>query len=144
MVRRAAASNLAKFAHAVEAEAVAHELLPLLIELTNDDQDSVRLLAVEGCGGMARLQPKADLINSILPVVKTYAGDKSWRVRYNVAQQLVNMCEAFGVDTATKVPLLRPPRPAPPAPRRPGAVPATAPRSRSAGAHVPVCATPGR
>jgi len=102
MVRRAAASNLAKFAHAVEAEAVAHELLPLLIELTNDDQDSVRLLAVEGCGGMARLLPKADLINSILPVVKTYAGDKSWRVRYNVAQQLVNMCEAFGVDTATK------------------------------------------
>lgn len=37
------------------------------------EQDSVRLLAVEGCGHFARLLKREDSIASILPVVQRFA-----------------------------------------------------------------------
>lgn len=61
-------------------------------------QDSVRLLAVESCGDFAKLLPRSDVSNTVLPIVKRFSEDKSWRVRYNVAQQLHLIAEALGAD----------------------------------------------
>jgi serine/threonine-protein phosphatase 2A regulatory subunit A len=47
MVRRAAAQALAPFSEALEAQHIRETLLPSFVDLTRDDQDSVRLIAGE-------------------------------------------------------------------------------------------------
>lgn len=94
-----------------------------LFNLLFVDQDSVRLLAVESCGAFASALSREDAGAHLLPVVHKFAQvgvvflkmehphllcvnmncpvcvqDKSWRVRYNVANQLVQLCEALGQD----------------------------------------------
>ena len=46
MVKRSAASNLGKFAATVEAAHSKADIMSIFEDLTQDDQDSVRLLAV--------------------------------------------------------------------------------------------------
>jgi serine/threonine-protein phosphatase 2A regulatory subunit A len=87
MVRRAAAKHIGGLAGVVEKEAVTGELLALFHGLANDDQDSVRLLAIENCTAFARVLTQPENQRDILPLVKACAGDKSWRVRNNVAKE---------------------------------------------------------
>ncbi|KAH1074448.1 hypothetical protein J1N35_026776 [Gossypium stocksii] len=67
------------------------EIMQIFNNLTQDDQDSVQLLAVEGCATLGKLLEPQDCVAHILPVI-----DKSWRVRYVVANQLYELCEAVG------------------------------------------------
>jgi len=100
MVRRAAAGKLGEFAAAVAAvspELVAIELLPLLAALVADEQDSVRLLAVEGATAFAALLPPADMEALILPQIRLAVEDKSWRVRYMIADKFSELQAAVGV-----------------------------------------------
>ena len=46
MVRRAASSKLGEFAKVVEVEYLKSDLIPMFVNLAQDEQDSVRLLAV--------------------------------------------------------------------------------------------------
>jgi serine/threonine-protein phosphatase 2A regulatory subunit A len=39
----------------------------------NADQDSVRLLAVEACGPLARLLNKGESVQHVLPIVQKFA-----------------------------------------------------------------------
>lgn len=50
-------------------------------------QDSVRLLAVEACVSIATLLPQEDLESLVMPTLRQAAEDKSWRVRYMVADK---------------------------------------------------------
>ena len=162
MVRRAAASQIGKFAtavHAISPEAV-RELAAVFGDLVADEQDSVRLLIVENSAVFARLlelkpnpesgdalmtaesngdrssgtddenKPSEDQQQDstpndqstnpptengpmsapmgpdrILDVVRGFATDKSWRVRYMVADHLSDLCSALGAD-ATRSALL--------------------------------------
>jgi serine/threonine-protein phosphatase 2A regulatory subunit A len=83
MTRRAAAQHLGAFAGEIEPE-----------------QDSVRLLAVEDCAKLGKILPREECVADVVPVVKKFAADKSWRVRYMVAQQLYELCESIGADIA--------------------------------------------
>lgn len=96
MVRRAAASNLAKFAPVVEKDFIRGEVIPMFVSLAQDEQDSVRLLSVENCVSLARLLSPEDSATFVLPSVRASVQDKSWRVRYMVAEQLQALCEAMG------------------------------------------------
>jgi hypothetical protein len=49
MVRRAASQNLGDFAQHLALPEIMADLLPVVIRLSGDDQDSVRLLSVESC-----------------------------------------------------------------------------------------------
>lgn len=49
MVRRAAAGKLGEFAKVMELDHVKFDLIPLFSQLAQDEQDSVRLLAIEAC-----------------------------------------------------------------------------------------------
>lgn len=61
-------------------------------------QDSVRLLAVEACVNIAQLLPQEDLESLVMPTLRQAAEDKSWRVRYMVADKFTevstNPCSA--------------------------------------------------
>lgn len=61
MVRRAAAGKLGEFAKVVEVEFLKSDLIPMFVQLAQDDQDSVRLLAVEACVSIAQLLQQEDV-----------------------------------------------------------------------------------
>ncbi len=89
MVRRQAANNLAKFVKAMPATIVIEEMIPLLQRLASDDQDSVRLLTVEILIAIAEVVPKEQQSSHgvLLTALRNLFEDKSWRVRYMVADR---------------------------------------------------------
>uniref|UniRef100_A0A8C2WWM3 Protein phosphatase 2, regulatory subunit A, beta a n=1 Tax=Cyclopterus lumpus TaxID=8103 RepID=A0A8C2WWM3_CYCLU len=87
MVRRAAASKLGEFAKVLELDYVKSDIISLFTALASDEQDSVRLLAVEACVSIATLLPQEDLESLVMPTLRQAAEDKSWRVRYMVADK---------------------------------------------------------
>lgn len=54
MVRRAVASNVGNFAGVVEGSLLLSDVVPVFEALASDDQDNVRLLAVEQAGKVAK------------------------------------------------------------------------------------------
>lgn len=58
-------------------------------------QDSVRLLAVEACVSIATLLPQEDLETLVMPTLRQAAEDKSWRVRYMVADKFSEVRLSF-------------------------------------------------
>ena len=54
-------------------------------------QDSVRLLAVEACVSIASLLSHEDTESLIMPTLRQCAEDKSWRVRYMVADKFTDV-----------------------------------------------------
>ncbi|TMW63863.1 hypothetical protein Poli38472_002804 [Pythium oligandrum] len=96
MVRRAAASNIGKFAAAVEKEHLTGLVLPLFKALTSDDQDSVRLLAIENSAAIAKLLSADENTQNILPLVRSSVEDRSWRVRFSIAKDFFPLSEAMG------------------------------------------------
>ncbi|KAL3700092.1 hypothetical protein R1sor_018114 [Riccia sorocarpa] len=65
-VRRAAGSNLLKFAAMVEPVHLKSEIMSSFKDLTQDDQDPVRLLSTGGCGGLGKLLEPADMFSQDL------------------------------------------------------------------------------
>ena len=68
MVKRSAASNLGKFAATVETAHSKADIMSIFEDLTKDDQDSVRLLAVKGCAALGKLLEPQDCVAHILPI----------------------------------------------------------------------------
>lgn len=89
MVRRQAANNLAKFVKEMTTTVVLDEMVPLFQHLANDDQDSVRLLTVDILVSIAEKVPKGQQANHgvLLTALRNLFEDKSWRVRYMVADR---------------------------------------------------------
>ena len=102
MVRRAAATNLGKVAEASveDKQFINDEVLKWFGKLTADEQDSVRLLAVDDCVSLSKLVSEEERLKSIVPVALKFSSDTSWRVRYAVAQQIYELCEIIGADFA--------------------------------------------
>lgn len=98
MVRRAACQCLGNFASAVEYKDVLTQLVPPFVKLTQDPQDSVRLRTVENCVAIAKLLNKEDRELKILPVIYALCKDKSWRVRYMVADKFCELIGAAGTE----------------------------------------------
>lgn len=99
MVRRQAAINLAKFLRAMPPNVVIEEMIPLFQHLAGDDQDSVRLLTVEVLVSIAEVVPKEQQSSHgvLLTALRTLFEDKSWRVRYMVADKFekVHRCHSI-------------------------------------------------
>ena len=80
-----------KFIKVLEDEPVMAYAFPLFSRAANDPQDNVRINAVESTVALASRFSNADVIQHILPVFKSFATDKSWRVRYMVASLIVKV-----------------------------------------------------
>lgn len=89
MVRRQAANNLAKFVKEMNTTVVIEEMIPLFQYLASDDQDSVRLLTVDILISIAEKIPKEQQPSHgvLLTSLRNLFEDKSWRVRYMVADR---------------------------------------------------------
>lgn len=62
-----------EFAKCVELEFVKADLVPMFNNLATDEQDSVRLLAVEGCSNIASILPDEDKESLLMPTVRAAA-----------------------------------------------------------------------
>ncbi|KAF9593164.1 hypothetical protein IFM89_020460 [Coptis chinensis] len=114
MVRRSAASNLGKFAATVEPSHLKTDIMSIFDDLTQDvlhmldpdvrdqDQDSVRLLAVEGCAALGKLLEPQDCVAHILPVIVNFSqelsSDSSQHVRSALASVIMGMAPVLGKD----------------------------------------------
>ena len=89
MVRRQAANNLAKFVKEMPSQIVIEEMISLFQHLASDDQDSVRLLTVDILIAIAEVVPKEQQTShgTLLSALRSLFEDKSWRVRYMVADR---------------------------------------------------------
>lgn len=89
MVRRQSATNLPKFIKVMTPSVIIEEMIPLFQHLAGDDQDSVRLLTVEILIAIAEGIPKDQQSSHgvLLTALRSLFEDKSWRVRYMVADR---------------------------------------------------------
>ncbi|KAK3174077.1 Polyamine N-acetyltransferase 1 [Lepraria neglecta] len=104
MVRRQAANNLAKFVKEMPPQIVIDEMIPLFQHLAGDDQDSVRLLTVEILISTAEVIPKEQQTSygTLLTALRSLFEDKSWRVRYMVADRFEKIAKAVDEETVTR------------------------------------------
>ena len=70
MVRRAAAKNYKDFCVTIDKEDLKNEMIPVFVTLAQDEQDSVRLLAVENCVALASVLTLAENNTYVLQTVK--------------------------------------------------------------------------
>ncbi|EEH45255.2 protein phosphatase 2A structural subunit TPD3 [Paracoccidioides brasiliensis Pb18] len=96
MVRRQAANNLAKFTKEMTTPIIIDEIIPLFQYLANDDQDSVRLLTVDILISICEEIPKEQQSSHgvLLTALRSLFEDKSWRVRYMVADRFEKIAKA--------------------------------------------------
>jgi serine/threonine-protein phosphatase 2A regulatory subunit A len=104
MVRRQAANNLAKFVKEVPTQIVIDEMIPLFQHLEGDDQDSVRLLTVDVLIAIAEQIPKEQQSSHgvLLTALRSLFEDKSWRVRYMVADRFEKIAKAVDEEVVTR------------------------------------------
>lgn len=76
----------------MQPEFITSEALPIYNRLSNDDQDSVRLLTVEDLIAIAELLTPQQVKEYLLISIRQTYQDKSWRVRYMVANTFVKVC----------------------------------------------------
>jgi serine/threonine-protein phosphatase 2A regulatory subunit A len=74
------------------------EMLNAFVALAEDNQDSVRLYAIDCCVELTGLLPRALSKEHVLPRTLALASDTSWRVRWSVANKFVALCGAVGSD----------------------------------------------
>ena len=72
-------------------EHVLADALPAYRKLASDDQDSVRLLTVQDLIVIAQQLGPQQVKEQLLTQLKQSATDKSWRVRYMVANHFVEV-----------------------------------------------------
>ncbi|KAM3418899.1 hypothetical protein BST61_g4858 [Cercospora zeina] len=104
MVRRQAANNLAKFVKSMPAAVVIEDMIPLFQHLAGDDQDSVRLLTVEVLIAIAEAVPKEQQSSHgvLLTALRSLFEDKSWRVRYMVADRFEKVAKAVDEEVVAR------------------------------------------
>ena len=97
MVRRQSGSNLPKFIKEMSSQTVINDMIPLFQHLASDDQDSVRLLTVEVLIAIAEMVPKEQQPSHgvLLTALRSLFEDKSWRVRYMVANTFEKACSIY-------------------------------------------------
>jgi len=104
MVRRAAANHFTKLVEVVlggSAEDRAHRgsteesLIELMRTLGEDEQDAVRVLSIGNvCGLVGLMRDKEEqLLPLVVKVLQSCVEDKSWRVRYMLAEQSVSVLQ---------------------------------------------------
>ena len=97
MVRRAACNKMGDLIKVMSEEHVLLEIVPLFHTLVDDDQDSVRLLAVEVVVPLAAALPQEKRISNLWPSIEILIEDKAWRVRNHFVNHIVDVMVAIGV-----------------------------------------------
>eukprot|EP01015_Nassula_variabilis_P028291 TRINITY_DN5896_c0_g1_i1.p1 TRINITY_DN5896_c0_g1~~TRINITY_DN5896_c0_g1_i1.p1 ORF type:complete len:389 (+),score=60.61 TRINITY_DN5896_c0_g1_i1:68-1234(+) len=72
--------------------------MSVLKQLSNDEQDSVRVIALDSLTQIAKILNKDENKTQTLPIIIAATEDKSWRVRLALAKNFAGIAEAFGKE----------------------------------------------
>ena len=91
IVRRAAATSFINVAKHVDSETLGGEMLDLLKTLCTDESQTIQVIGVEFISTFATLLRKAHnaaaLTSEIIPLVKAYSEDASWKIRQALSRK---------------------------------------------------------
>lgn len=76
------------------------ELLTIFGKVHKDEQDSVRMHSIECCVAFSQQLSAAKVTSALLPYIKKLSEDKSWRIRYMVADKIIDLANGIGFDQA--------------------------------------------
>jgi len=97
MVRRAAAANLKSMVEVFEEENIKADLIPLFTMLVKDDIDSVKINAIENSIYFLPFYSPQEVRDNLIVLLKnTDPEQRSWRVRYTIAEALASFCPNLG------------------------------------------------
>lgn len=97
MVRRAAGNNLPGVIAALPHKADVALVLPMFQSLSEDSQDSVKLLSIESAVVIAKTDPE-NMVPQIVSRVYDLLEDKSWRVRYQAADTFAALANSIALN----------------------------------------------
>lgn len=98
MIRRACAVRLGSFAAHIEKQHVLQEILPIFRQLSQDEQDVIRVKCLESLIPMAKSLSKEENQIHTLGTLLAAGEDKSWKVRLAFAKNFANFAESFGIE----------------------------------------------
>lgn len=98
MIRRACASKLGLFATQLEKQHLINEILPVFRQLSQDEQDAIRVLCLESFIPMAKYMTKEENQIHTLGTLVAAGEDKSWKVRLAFAKNFAELTDAFGKE----------------------------------------------
>lgn len=106
IVRRAACSAFLSIAEVADSESNAGEFLDLLKLLVADENQTIQVLAIESVAQFAGILYKGDntmaLSADLLPLIKQYHEDPSWRIRQALAKQYSLLATVFAKDEVSE------------------------------------------
>jgi serine/threonine-protein phosphatase 2A regulatory subunit A len=76
------------------------DLFTIFGNFYQDEQDSVRIQGIDSCVHFSRVLTKPKIQQLLIPYIKKLAVDKSWRIRYLVADKLMELSEGVGIELA--------------------------------------------
>lgn len=76
------------------------ELLNVFSRFYKDEQDIVRMQGIDSCVCFSHQLPPTKVNAYLLPYIKKFAEDKSWRIRYLVADRIMDLATGIGFDNA--------------------------------------------
>lgn len=100
MVRRSAAANLGALAAASNQNVVKSDFMELFSRLVADEQDNVRPLAVESILSFGHMLSQEDKLALLVQPLHQASKDRSWRVRYVVAEKHSELEQVLGKEIA--------------------------------------------
>ena len=98
MIRRACASKLGLFATQLEKQHVLQEILPIFRQLSQDEQDTIRVMCLESLIPMANYLSKEEDQIHTLGTLLAAGEDKSWKVRLAFAKNFADFAASFGKE----------------------------------------------
>lgn len=102
-VRRAANKNLGKFCAKVEPAFVSSTFVDVFVNLASDDEDLVRAVAVENVVAFLGFAASPDEKELVVKATNALGKDKSWKIRWNMAENFQHIFDALQSDeTAVK------------------------------------------
>ena len=100
ILRRNLASKIGVICKYIPKETLVLDFFNQFKSLALDDSDSVRILCLESLVELCKVFNDEENKAHIIPIVITLTGDKSWRVRYHLAQNFAGLAQALGKDIA--------------------------------------------
>ena len=76
------------------------ELFKVFGQFFKDEQDSVKMQGIDSCVIFCKYLPAAKVNAYLLPYIKKYSEDKSWRIRYLVADRIMDLSQGLGLEQA--------------------------------------------
>lgn len=74
------------------------ELFNIFSIIYKDEQDSVRMQGIDSCVYFAQQLTPAKVNAFLLPYIRKFAEDKSWRIRFMVANRIMDLAAGIGFE----------------------------------------------